>query len=185
MADDILFSLWFFLPAGVANMSPIFVARIPVLNKFNQPIDVGKTLRGVPIFGPHKTWRGLASGVLAGVIVLWLQQLAYTNYQWAVNISDGLDYNSLPIILLGALLGFGALTGDMIKSFFKRRVGQQSGDSWFPFDQLDYIAGGLLASSIVVRLEFAQYVWIVSLWFLLHLLSSYIGYQLYLKDKPI
>ena len=136
-------------------------------------------------FGTHKTWRGLICGVAAGIIAIWIQQLAYIHYQWAVNLSDGVDYDSLPIFLLGALLGFGALTGDAIKSFFKRRVGQNAGDSWFPFDQLDYIAGGLLASSLVVRLEVAQYVWIVLLWFLMHLLSSYIGYRIHLKTKPI
>jgi CDP-2,3-bis-(O-geranylgeranyl)-sn-glycerol synthase len=47
------------------------------------------------------------------------------------------------------LLGFGALAGDSIKSFFKRRVGVKPGKRWFPFDQIDFVIGALAFASIV------------------------------------
>lgn len=185
MIADLLFALWFFLPAGIANMTPVLAAHMPLLKRFNQPIDGGKTWRGLRVFGPHKTWRGLIAGTLAGMLTLHLQQLAYTNFSWSVELSQGLDYAALPAVLLGGLMGFGALSGDAIKSFFKRRINRQSGASWFPYDQLDYIAGGLLASLLVIRLETNQYIWIFVMWFLLHIATSYIGYWLKLKSQPI
>jgi len=30
---ELFFALWFFLPAGVANMMPIFVAKVPQLQR--------------------------------------------------------------------------------------------------------------------------------------------------------
>jgi len=37
----------------------------------------------------------------------------------------------------------------MLKSFIKRRLDKPSGKPWFPWDQLDWIAGAILLSSIV------------------------------------
>lgn len=184
MGKDILFAVWFFLPAGAANVMPIFATKIPGLSKFNTPLDLGRKLNGKSIFGPHKTWRGIISGTIAGLLVFALQKYIYQNYSWGVAISAGVDYTSFSIFT-GVLIGLGALAGDAIKSFFKRRFQHSSGDSWFPFDQLDYIAGGLLASAIFVRLELSQYILIIIIWFILHLLSSYIGYLLKLKPKKI
>jgi CDP-2,3-bis-(O-geranylgeranyl)-sn-glycerol synthase len=38
----------------------------------------------------------------------------------------------------------GALTGDLLKSFAKRRIGKEPGESWAGFDQYDFVAGALL-----------------------------------------
>jgi len=184
MIGDILLGLWFFAPAGLANMAPILVAHAPYLKRFNTPIDFGRKFRGRTILGAHKTWRGILAGTLAGILIISLQKFAYENYAWAYDISAGLDYSQLPIIL-GGLMGFGALAGDAIKSFFKRQFNHDSGDSWFPFDQLDYIIGGLLASLLIVRLEPIHYLLIFLIYFALHLISSFIGYKLKLKSKPI
>lgn len=184
MINDFLFALWFFLPAGIANVTPIFVSKIPLLSKMNAPMDFGLKLRGKPILGPHKTIRGVFFGTLAGTLVFLLQIYAFNHYGWAEDISGELVYGQLSI-WLGVLLSFGALFGDMLKSFFKRQFNVESGKSWFPFDQLDYILGGLLFSSLVVVLEFMQYVLIIIIWFLVHLISSYIGYLLKLKKDPI
>ena len=182
--SDILFALWFFLPAGLANATPIFTAKIPLLSRFNQPVDFGREYKGQKIFGPHKTIRGFISGIAVGSLIFALQVYLYNNYDWAVQLSDGLDYSKLPLIS-GFLLGFGALFGDLIKSFFKRQLKIASGEAWAPFDQLDYIIGGLYFSLFVVWLEPFDYLIIAAVWFLLHLFSSYIGYLLKLKKDPI
>ncbi len=177
MMSDLLFSLWFFLPAGIANMTPIFTAKLPVLRELNAPLDFGRKFRGKPLLGPHKTIRGIVAGTLMGSWVFYLQtQIGGT--------AGGLDYSELTI-WLGVLLSFGALFGDLVKSFVKRQLNVDSGKSWFPFDQLDYIVGGLLFSSIVIILSLEQYILIIIVWFLMHLISSYIGYRLKLKKDPI
>jgi CDP-2,3-bis-(O-geranylgeranyl)-sn-glycerol synthase len=149
---DILFALWFFLPAGVANATPIFMAKLPVLRDWNAPIDLGKSYRGKRILGDHKTWRGLITGILAATLTLWLQQLAVRHYGWAKTLTSDVDYATLPTLVLGPLFGFGALAGDAIESFFKRQRGTPPGQGWFPFDQTDYIIGGAIATAPFVQL---------------------------------
>jgi CDP-diglyceride synthetase len=185
MLHDILFALWFFLPAGIANVTPILVAPIPGLKKLNAPIDCGLLYRGKRVLGAHKTWRGLVSGVLMAVVTLWLQQLAVTHYHWAKMLTSEVNYTYLPTVALGALFGLGALGGDAIESFFKRQRGTAPGHGWFPWDQLDYIIGASLASLPFVALSLLQYGLLIVLWLLVHLVASYIGYLLHLKERPI
>jgi CDP-2,3-bis-(O-geranylgeranyl)-sn-glycerol synthase len=177
MMHNLIFALWFFLPAGIANVTPVIVAKVPVLSEMNWPVDFGIKFRGRELLGTHKTIRGVVLGTLVGTLVFFDQT------EIGVRVG-GLDYTQLTI-WLGFLLSFGALFGDMVKSFFKRQLGVASGKSWFPFDQIDYIVGGLAFSAIVVRLEAIQYIYVFVVWFVLHLISSYIGYLLKLKKDPI
>lgn len=56
MVHDVLCVLYFFVPAYLANMSPVLVRGwFPALST---PIDGGRTFRGRRILGDHKTWRG-------------------------------------------------------------------------------------------------------------------------------
>lgn len=185
MLEDVLLALWFFAPAGVANAAPVFAAKIPLLKHWNAPLDFGKKWRGQRVFGANKTWRGLVAGIIMATLVLWLQQYMTSRYGWAYDITGHLDYATLPLLVLGPLFGAGALLGDAIESFFKRQRGVAPGHSWFPFDQIDYIIGGAILTLPVVRLHVWQYGWVVIVWLGMHLLASYIGFRLKLKDKPI
>ena len=98
-----------FLPAYVANMCPVIFAKIPILD-----IPIHEKL-----FGANKTYRGFISAYIGALAILFLQQyLANSDLltQYAL-----LDYSQINIFLLAFLFGIGALTGDAIKSFFKRR----------------------------------------------------------------
>jgi len=185
MVDDILFAIWFMLPAAAANGAPIFVARIPWIKNWNTRLDFGKHFQGRPLLGSHKTWRGLISGLVIATLVLWLQQLLAVHTNRADALTDSVDYASLPTLILGPLFGLGALGGDAIESFFKRRHGTKSGKSWFPFDQLDYIVGALLVSLPFVVLTLRQYIFVIIIWFGLHIVSTYVGWRLGLKEQPI
>lgn len=185
MFKDLFFALWFFLPAGAANMVPILVAQISWLKKYNMPMDFGLEFRGKRLLGPHKTLRGLISGVIAATITLALQQLIVRHFGWINNWTAPVDYTSLRVILLGPLLGFGALAGDAVESFFKRQRGVSPGHGWFPFDQTDYIVGGALAVAPFVQLRLDQYAVLVLLWLAVHMVASYIAFLLKLKDRPL
>jgi CDP-2,3-bis-(O-geranylgeranyl)-sn-glycerol synthase len=185
VAENILFALWFFLPAGMANVMPVFASRIPGLKKYEAPIDCGLTFRGKRVFGAHKTWRGLIAGIIAGTLTLWLQQYAAAHFSWFTKFDEQVNYASLPTLILGPLFAIGALGGDAIESFFKRQLNIAPGKGWFPFDQTDYIIGGAIATMPFVSLSLLQYAWLLVIWLIVHVLSTIIGYFIGLKDSPI
>lgn len=185
MFKDVFFAIWFFLPAGIANMMPIFVAKIPQLKRFDAPIDLGKSYRGNRVFGSHKTWRGLIAGIIFGTLTLWLQQLAVEHSGWLQTWTAHVDYSQLPTLILGPLFAIGALGGDAIESFFKRQRGIPPGQGWFPFDQTDYIIGASIASVPFVSFTLVQYVAWVMIGLIAHVITSAIGYVLGLKERPI
>ena len=172
--NDYLAAILFFLPAGVANMSPILANKLPIIKHWNTPIDFGKNWRGKRILGDNKRLRGIVFGILTGGVT-------------AVIVSK-LNANTVVTMepfWVGCLLGFGALMGDAVESFFKRQRGFAPGVSWFPFDQTDYIFGGLVLIYPFVHLQLWTVVTIFVVYFGLHILAAYIGFLLGLKDKPI
>lgn len=181
---NILALVWLFLPAGIANMAPIFVSKIPGLANLELPMDFGKTFRGKRIFGAHKTVRGFVSGILFAVATVWVQKELYLNSENIRTVSL-LDYSTVNILLLGSLLGAGALIGDAVESFFKRQIGIESGKSWFPYDQIDYIIGAAVFLAPIHSLRAIEYVLLLITFFILHILFTFIGYNLKLKKDPI
>lgn len=184
MIESLFFALWFFWPAGSANSAPILANNIPYLRKHNTPLDFGKSFRGKRIFGTHKTWRGLGAGVANGAIIGFVQWLLASNIAWFADLTDKIDYTNPNVIIFGAVLGFGALAGDAIKSFFKRQIGVPSGESWFPFDQTDFIIGGLLISIPFANLDVSTYITIFIVYALLHPVANIVGWLLHLKPRP-
>lgn len=185
MLKDLLFALWFFLPAAMANMVPILVAPLPYIRNLNAPMDFGLTYKGKRILGSHKTWRGFVSGLVVATLTLWLQQWVVRRYGWAQTLTSQVDYRDLPTLIVGPLFCIGALGGDAIESFFKRQRGVAPGHSWFPFDQTDYIIGAALATMPFIALTLWQYGLLIGLWLVIHLVASYVGWLLHLKERPI
>jgi CDP-2,3-bis-(O-geranylgeranyl)-sn-glycerol synthase len=185
MLKDILFALWFFLPAGLANAAPVFANKIPKSERLALPLDFGKHLRGKRIFGEHKTLRGLLAGIVVAEVTIVLQRIAYEHNGFFKTISLHINYSSINIFYLGLLFAVGALGFDALKSFFKRQLGVKPGGTWFPFDQIDYIIGGLLLASIVVDLPHNNYYWIGLIWFLIHPVSTFFAWLMGLKDSPL
>jgi CDP-2,3-bis-(O-geranylgeranyl)-sn-glycerol synthase len=184
MIHDVTFAIWFFVPAAIANVMPIFASKTPGLRHWETPIDGGLRLRGKELFGPHKTVRGFVIGIIAAGLIFWLQQTLVRHIGWVHSFAGGVHYKQLPLVL-GPLLGLGALGGDAIESFFKRQHGIESGIKWVPFDQIDYIIGAVLISLPFTILTLSEYVWIFVIWFGIHILSTYIGWLLGLKPTPI
>jgi CDP-2,3-bis-(O-geranylgeranyl)-sn-glycerol synthase len=181
---NLLTALWFFLPAGLANAGPVFANRIPGLNRWKTPMDFGKTYRGQRIFGANKTVRGLVVGIVLATLMIALQKHLFTRNLWVLEHS-ALDYRAASVWLLGPLFGAGALIGDAVESFFKRRRGILPGHTWFPFDQLDYIIGGLLFVAPIAKPSLGLVIAVMGVYFTLHLITVYVGYRTGFRDKPI
>jgi CDP-2,3-bis-(O-geranylgeranyl)-sn-glycerol synthase len=144
----ILQALWLILPAYIANASAVLVGG-------GTPIDFEKNWRdGKRILGDGKTWRGFIVGAFVGItggfgLSLAAKYIAMSDFAF-IGLSDFMGFPLEIPIIFG--ICFGALMGDIIESFFKRRVGKLRGEDWVPFDQLDFILGVLFFSLIIASI---------------------------------
>ena len=176
MLNLLLQTLWIFLPAGIANMAPVLFRWVPFLGI---PVDFGLKYRNKPFFGKNKTYRGFLFAVLVAIFIVYLQKVFYTQ----TNSIAIINYTQINVFLLGFLLGFGALFGDLIKSFFKRQVGIKAGKSWLPFDQIDWIIGSSLLLLLYIKINWLYYVIAFIVLGVLHPVVNVIGYLLKIKKN--
>ena len=141
----ILQALFLMLPAYFANMAPIFARN--KLTFFDVPVDFNKKLFGQPIFGENKTIRGFLAGTVASIVIVIIQKLLF-QFSFIKSISL-INYDQQNFFILGFLFGFGALFGDLVKSFLKRRFRIAPSKSVKIIDQLDYVVGSLFFVSII------------------------------------
>ena len=140
---------WFFAPAYLANAMASIVGKLLTDKGWNAPIDFGRKWKdGKPLLGPGKTWGGLLGGALFGGITGTLEYfiVPFIDTSLIPYWADSLFLVNTPIMLIwrGFILGFGALVGDAVKSFFKRRAGKKRGEFWFPCDQIDFVVGAIV-----------------------------------------
>jgi CDP-2,3-bis-(O-geranylgeranyl)-sn-glycerol synthase len=155
------------LPAYVANMTPIFFRKV---NFLNYPLDFNMTYNGYPLLGKNKTFRGLVFGTVFALVMAFVQHLlSPTSLD-----PPGINYSHW--FWLGLLLGFGALFGDALKSFFKRRLGIRAGVRFIPWDQLDYSLGAMLFVSFVYLPPWEIVVTAVIASFFLHIIVTRLAY---------
>lgn len=153
-----------YLPAMVANASPVFL-------KSGTPVDFGKKfIDGKRILGDGKTWEGLFLGMWFGgtvALTLWLL------------------LDDFMIFVYGLVGSLGALLGDMLFSFIKRRLGIKRGAPLPLADQLDFFLG---ATAMMLLLGWRPNLtlWLITAFIIvfLHLLANRIAYMIKLKDVP-
>lgn len=155
--------LYLMLPVYVANMAPPFVK---FWHGWNPPISLHR-------LGSHKTVVGFGLGIAAAMIVTALQYFL----AWERSLVDYSQW--LP---LGLSCGFGAMAGDSIKSFFKRRRRIAPGTRWVPVDQLDFVIGGLMALSIWYPFTWPDLVVIASVSFVGDIIVNQLAYRLGIRD---
>jgi len=171
-----LAALWIMIPAYVPNSAAAVFGG-------GTPIDFGKRFRdGRRIFGDGKTYRGFFGGVLCGVLAGLIE----------IWVSDSFGLTGLPhqTFLSVTLLATGALLGDLTKSFLKRRLGKDRGESWPLADQYDLVIGAFLIILLIdsrwlfenITLPIA--IWIVIMTPLLHRIVNIIGYYIGVKEVP-
>ncbi len=170
--------LWLLLPAYTPN-------NFAVLLGGGKPLDLGRNfIDGKRILGDGKTVRGFVSGVAGGILT--------ANVQFCLECYTGLKiYSSLPyseFFVLTFLLSFGAMAGDSLGSFVKRRFGIERGGKFPVFDQLTFLFVSLLISSLYPAFwklfDIAKIVIGILITPLLHVLTNCIAYKLNLKDVP-
>lgn len=172
MLDIIINSFWLIIPAYCANF-------FPVLLRGRHPIDFGrKFIDGFRLFGDGKTiegfFGGIFFGILVGLLLIYSQPLIQNMYPLQF------QHDLLSVFLLTT----GAVTGDMIGSFIKRRFGIKRGDSAPLLDQLDFLIFSLVMLSIISTLNIYWVIFLAIVTPLIHYSSNICAFLLKLKNEP-
>ena len=168
----ILNAIWLMLPAYITNLSAGFF-------KGKTPIDLGIHLGKDRLLGDGKTYGGFLKGTLCGVLCAIIQNPFFTTF-------GPFPLCSVTIFCLTA----GAMLGDLLGSFIKRRLGLKRGAPLPIVDQLNFVVGAWLLLLLFARNWFIAsftseiIVIVIVITPLMHLLTNYIGFKLGRKDVP-
>ncbi len=187
--DTILSSIFFILPAYIANGAPTIFGR------GGSPIDGGRVFKydNRRILGDGKTWRGLYSGFICGVLAGLLEALFTPQITAFFQVFGITLYLDGPVAFVRSIvLSTGALLGDLIGSFVKRRIGMKRGQSAVGMDQLGFVITGFVlvwifypwVTTIPFDLFLLYIVFLIPVTFFVHVGSNIVAYLLGLKDVP-
>ncbi len=178
----ILYSIYLMIPAYFANGSALVFGG-------GTPMDFGKNAwDNRRLIGDGCTWRGLIGGGLLGMIVGGLLGLLsdYGIATYLFNMSASqitvVSGSVLQGLLMGLLLGFGALIGDAVGSFIKRRLNFERGKPVPLLDQLDFVVFALLFVSLLINLSWQMIILILFVSIFLHLGANMFAYAIGIKD---
>lgn len=151
--------------------------RYDLLKTLKRPIDGGGGW-----FGANKTWRG--------ALVMFTGVLLATGVVWDL-MPDGL--RDEPWWLVGALIGFGTVAGELPNSYMKRRLGIAPGErrltpgglALVVYDQADFVPGIAIALLPVWTMPLDTLLIGFVAVAAVHLVVNVIGYAIGARDKPI
>ena len=169
--------LYLALPCFLANIIPVLADGLNLFPSLKKPLDNNKTIFKKRIFGSHKTWRGLILGVTIAIIVSLLQYFLAKTGLIKIEFLSNLE----EFILFGFLAGLGAILGDAIESFFKRQLNIPSGEPFIVFDQIDYILGFILFTSLLIPWSLEHILELLVFSLIAHPISNFIAYIFKLK----
>jgi len=148
---------------NVANGAPVITGKV-LGNRLARPMDNGLKLSdGYRLFGNTKTWRGLFSAVFFTTVVA---------------ILCGLEP------LTGVLFGMLTMTGDLLASFIKRRLGNVESSRARGLDTVPESLLPLLLLKDSLALNFIEIILVVGLFFLCEEFVSPVLYKLHIRNQP-
>jgi CDP-diglyceride synthetase len=146
-----------------ANGAPV-LARHWLKDRFSLPVDMGLTLGdGRALFGYRKTWRGIIVSVITTSLVA------------AVLGMPAFD---------GVLFGLAAMSGDLLASFVKRRLGYAESSRVRSIDTIPESVMPALVLHAQLDLNVADILAVALTFFLIDVLLSPVLYRLNIKNRP-
>jgi len=147
----------------VANGAPI-LARLTLRQHLARPIDGGRLWGDQrPIFGPSKTFRGVAAALGATSCAAYVLGLP---------------------ISVGALVAALSMVGDLLSSFIKRRLGLPSSSMALGLDQIPESLFPTLAAAQNLTLSGKEIAATVLLFAIIELLLSRVLFRIGVRERP-
>jgi CDP-2,3-bis-(O-geranylgeranyl)-sn-glycerol synthase len=147
----------------IANGAPIIARRL-LRGHCNWPVDAGRMfMDGHPWLGPSKTVRGIVAAVLACVM--------------------GAELIGIPV-MIGVLAAVGAMSGDLLSSFVKRRLGIPPSGMTLGLDQIPEALIPTLLIAEQLGLTFAWGVAVIVVFMVLELSLSRLLFTLHIRKRP-
>ncbi|HTT25941.1 MAG TPA: CDP-2,3-bis-(O-geranylgeranyl)-sn-glycerol synthase [Thermoplasmata archaeon] len=179
--------LWVLLPMYIASAT----ATLP--RGRGPPMDFGRTWPGDGrrLLGPSKTWSGFLFGSCFAFPVAILQAWLILIAPPSLRLVPSYGPTVLAAIPVAVILTFGAMTGDALGSFVKRRLGRDSGARLVLLDQMPFvllpIAIGLAVAPATFWPPFGSLegiFWLLVYTLALHTAFNWVGYWVGLKKVP-
>jgi len=148
---------------AIANGAPVIVKRL-LGDVLAYPLDGGKRfLDGRPLFGSSKTIRGIASSIIS---------------------TAGLAPLLGTTLTTGLLIGVGAMTGDLLSSCVKRRMGHPSSSRALGIDQIpESLLPAVLCKGLLGLSPF-DIALVVAVFFVGEIVLSRILFKLHVREQP-
>ena len=156
-------------------------------------MDFGRTWPrdGRRLLGTSKTWSGFLVGGALGMLIGLLEAQLILLAPPSLAVVPVLAPTLAAAVPVAVLVAYGAMTGDAIGSFVKRRLGRPSGArTWFldqfPFVLVPILLGFALYPGVFVPtfVNWEAVIWVVLLTLLLHIGFNWVGYKAGLKKVP-
>lgn len=127
------------------------------------PLDAGLKVKSKRLLGDGKTLEGLLIGLNTGLLTALIL---------------GLDFRVSFVFVLACL------SGDLLGSFIKRRLGLKRGEEVPLMDQLGFLVMGFFALSFYIELDFFLVLIVLLATYVIHRLTNKLAYHLNLKEVP-
>jgi CDP-2,3-bis-(O-geranylgeranyl)-sn-glycerol synthase len=148
---------------GSANTAPLLLKRM-LRERAAWPLDGGLAFfDGEPIFGRSKTVRGVLIGVIAPALLAPLLGHPATH---------------------GVAIGVGAMAGDLLSSFVKRRLKRPPSSQAPGLDQIPEVLLPLLVARNWFELSLLEVGAVLVAFVVLQMLLSKLFYRLRLREEP-
>ena len=159
--SQVLSAVWFILPAYLANGGALVVGG-------GRPLDLGRNfVDGRRVLGDGVTIRGTCGGIMVGLLTGLIQGMMASDPSLGA--------------VLGLAMGAGAMFGDSLGSFIKRRLGLGRGKPAPVLDQLGFLVFAIAFAAAVTEVSITTIVILLVLTPTLHLCTNAIAYQLGMK----
>lgn len=147
----------------VANGMPILAGRI-MGKQMNYPVDAHLVLADKQAFlGKSKTWRGLIFSLLVTPLFSIILSLPWT---------------------IGLIIAAGAMSGDLLSSFIKRRLKIPASGQAILLDQVPESLIPLLLVSTVLQLSVTDIAMLTIMFVIVELILSKFLFALHIRKRP-